>query len=70
MVKVRKELQRIVTTNRARDKHDTYYMSLLTESLQQPGGNSSRKEMAAGGSNLDQTSKNVGEYLDYIRDIR
>lgn len=71
-MKVRKELQRIVAVNRERDKNDTYYMSLLTVSLhQQSREGSNGREGAGGGSNLDQPgSRNLGEYLDYIRDIR
>jgi len=69
LIKVRKELEKIVQLNRERDKHNTYYMSLLTSSLTKEDHN--ERDMLAGGSNLDAPgSKTIGEYLDYIRDIR
>lgn len=66
---MRKELDKIVQLNKERDKHNTYYMSLLTSSLAKD--DHSEKDMVAGGSNLDAPgSKTIGEYLDYILDIR
>lgn len=66
---MRKELDKIVKLNKERDKHNTYYMSLLTSSLAKE--DYSEKDMVAGGSNLDAPgSKTIGEYLDYIIDIR
>ncbi|XP_065339696.1 DNA polymerase epsilon catalytic subunit 1 [Cloeon dipterum] len=69
LVKVRKELDKIVQMNKEREKHDTYYINLLTSSLSRE--DHTEKDMLAGGSNLDAPgSKTIGEYLDYIRDIR